>query len=107
MTLTQIKTMLQSFGIPFSYYAFPNDRAPQLPYCVYYFPNNDDVIADNSNYVRVVLLRIELYTENKDFALEDTIESKLLYPYSKEVVYIDSEKMYQITYESEVILNAE
>ena len=68
---------------------------------------NNDVIADNRNYVRVVNIVIELYTENKDFALEDNIESKLLYPYTKDVVYINSEKMYQITYESEVVLKNE
>lgn len=107
MTLTEIVAMLDSFGIPYAYYAYPNDQAPPLPYCVYYFPNNNDVIADNRNYVRVVTIRIELYTETKDFTLEDSIESKLLYPYTKDVVYIDSERMYQITYESEVVLSAE
>lgn len=107
MTLTEIVAMLESFGIPYAYYTFPVDQAPPLPYCVYYFPNNNDVIADNRNYVRVVDIVIELYTENKDFALEDNIESKLLYPYTKDVVYINSEKMYQITYESEVVLKNE
>ena len=107
MTLTEIVAMLESFGIPYAYYTFPVDQAPPLPYCVYYFPNNNDVMADNRNYVRVVNIVIELYTENKDFALEDNIESKLLYPYTKEVVYINSERMYQITYESEVVLKNE
>lgn len=105
MTLNEIVAMLETFGIPYAYYTFPVDQAPPLPYCVYYFPNNNDVMADNRNFVRVVDIRIELYTENKDFALEYDIESKLLFPYSKNVEYINSENMYQITYESEVVLN--
>lgn len=105
MTRSEIYTMITSFGIPSSYYAFPTNEAPALPYCVYYYPNRDDFFADDSNYAKIEVLRIEVYTETKDFDLEDLIESKLLMPYSKDVIYLDDEKMYQITYESEVLIS--
>lgn len=105
MTRLQIAEMVQGFGLPSTYYAYPNDQAPALPYVIYYYPDRDDVMADNMNYVKVATLRIELYTETKDFTTEETIENSLPFPYSKDVEYLDCEKMYQITYESEVIIN--
>lgn len=107
MTRSEIYTMVQSFGLPTAYYSFPTNQAPALPYVIYYYPNRDDFMADNFNYAKIEVLRIELYTDVKDFALEDTVESKILLPYSKDVIYIDSEKMYQITYECEFVLTPE
>lgn len=105
MTRLQIAQLIESFGIPSTYYSFPTNQAPSLPYVVYYYPNRDDVMADNENFVKVATLRIELYTDIKDFALEGNIEDSLPFPYSKESLYIDSEKMYETIYESEVIIN--
>lgn len=105
MTRTEVYTLINSFGLPNAYYSFPNNRAPQLPYVIYYYPSRDDYMADNYNYVHVDTLRIELYTETKNFELEDSIEALLPFPYSKDTVFIDSENMYQITYESEVIIS--
>lgn len=106
MTRQQIADLIRSFGLPWAYYQFPTDQTPALPYVVYYFPNRNDVIADNMNYKKVATLRIELYTENKDFDTEDAVERLLPFPYSKETEYIDSERMYQTIYETEVIINA-
>jgi hypothetical protein len=53
-------------------------------------------------------LNIELYTREKDFENEATIEGVLAdndLTYYKEENYIDSEKMYQIAYEMEVIIH--
>lgn len=105
MTRAEIAEVISGTGLPFAYSAFPVNEAPTLPYITYYYPRANDVKADNSNYCKVDDLVIELYTENKDFATEELVESALPFPYSKEVNYIDSEKMYQITYESEVIIN--
>lgn len=106
-TRAEVYEMVESFGIPSSYYAFPTNEAPPLPYCVYYYPNRNDFFADDENYAKIENLRIELYTDTKDFELEDEIEALILFPYSKDVVYIDSEKMYQITYEMEILLTPE
>lgn len=108
MTHKQIYDMLAGSNLPVAYYAFPENQAPDLPYIVYFFTSNDDVIADNTNYVEIVQLNIELYTQNKDFAKEDALESILKsnhIVYSKESAYVNSEHMYQTAYESEVIIN--
>ena len=105
MTRQEVVEMIKTFNIPYAYLMFPVGKAPEPPYCVYYYPNDNDAMADNLNYVKVSNLRIELYTRNKDFELEDQVEAKMLLPFSKDVEYIDSEKLYQVTYESEVIIN--
>lgn len=108
MTYEEIAEVIDDFGLSFAYYSFPESEAPSLPYVVYYYPGIDDVFADNSNYCRIERLIIELYTENKDFATEATVESTLKsngISYDKTETWIESEAMYQITYESEVVIN--
>lgn len=109
MTYQEIATMVSSFDIPYAYYSYPNNQAPRLPYCVYYYPNRDDMNADNINYVKIETLVIEVYTETKDFNLENAIETILTQNginYDKTETYINTEKMYQLYYESEVLINA-
>ena len=108
MTLTQVARMIQSFetlGIQTAYYQFSEDETVHAPYAVYYYPNRDDFIADNLNHVKIEVLRIELYTDTKDFELEEDVEALLPFPYSKETTYIDSERLYESIYEMEVIIN--
>ena len=105
MTRSEFIDIMESFDLPYCYYQFPTDLAPQLPFMVYYFPNRNDVMADDRNYVHVEHAVIELYTETRDFTLEDTVEAQIPFPYDKTVEYITSERMYQITYESEVIID--
>lgn len=105
MTRSEFIDIIESFDLPYCYYQFPTDYAPTLPFVVYYYPNRNDVMADNYNYVHVEQAVIELYTETRDFTLEDTVEALIPFPYAKDVEYITQERMYKITYESEVIIN--
>lgn len=108
MTTQEIASMIAEVGIPFAYYQFEEGTAKPCPFICFYYSNNDDVIADNENYVKVWNLVIELYTNYKDFALERTLEGILNaheFVYSKNESYIDSEKMLMQLYESEVIIN--
>ena len=77
MTFQEVASMIESIGLPFVYDSFPNNEAPQAPYIVFNYPNNDDFGADNTNYVSIDTLNIELYESTKDFALEQTIEAVL------------------------------
>ena len=48
-----------------------------------------------------------MYTDNKDFALEKTVQDALNAAgivYERAEEYIDTESMYQITFESEVVI---
>ena len=108
MTHKEIATMVKSMGLPFAYYQFPEGTAQKLPYICFFYTYTDDVYADNSNYQRIETLNIELYTKNKDFDLEAVVETTLEangLTYSKEDSYIDGEKMWQIAYEMEVLIN--
>ena len=110
MTLRDIRNMVDSVGIPFAYYQFPEGTDQPTPFICYYFTTSDDLIADNTNYVGIRQLIIELYTDEPDFALEKEVESainSIELVYVNNSAYIDSEKMWQISYTTEVVLNAE
>ena len=106
MTFQEVATMIESIGLPFTYDSFPNNIAPTPPYIVFNYPQNDDFGADNTNYVSIDVLNIELYSASKDFANEQTIESVLNqngFYYEKSEAYIRSENLFQITYVTQVI----
>lgn len=106
MTYQEIKTMIASIGLPCAYDTFPNNLAPQPPYIVFNYPQNNDFGADNKNYVSIDVLNIELYTAEKDFQQEASVEAVLeangLF-YEKTEAYIRNEHLYQITYVCEVV----
>ena len=107
MTYKEIAAMIESIDLPYAYYQFPEGTGQEPPFVVFFYSNIDDLYADESNYQRIVTLNIELYTREKDFEKEATVEGILQnsgLSYYKEENYIDSEKMYQIAYEMEVII---
>lgn len=108
MTYKEIAAMIESIGLPYAYYQFPEGTGQEPPFVVFFYSNIDDLYADESNYQRIVTLNIELYTREKDFEKEATVEGILQnsgLSYYKEENYIDSEKLYQIAYEMEVMIN--
>ena len=107
MTYLDVKAMVESFGISYAYYQFDEGTAQPCPFCVFYFPSSSDFLADNANYQKIRQLVIELYTDNKDFALEETIETKLNengLVYSREETYLSDEKMYMVTYQTSIVV---
>ena len=110
MTFKEIADMVESIGLPFTYYSFPIGNVPNLPYIVFYYPTNDDFSADNLNYVKAVRLNLELYTKNKDFATEELVENVLnshgLF-FARSESYLDSEEMYEVLYETEILIKGE
>ena len=108
MTTSEVAQMIGEVGVPYAYYQFTNDTAQPCPFICFYYADSDDMSADNTNYAKVRRLIIELYTDNKDFDMENAVETVINRPglfYSKSEVYIDTERMYEVIYESEVILN--
>lgn len=100
--------MVASIGLPYAYYQFPEGTAQKPPFVVFFYTQTDDLYADDENYQRIVTLNIELYTDEKDFDQEASLETILKnnnLTYYKEENYIDSESMWQIAYEMEVIIN--
>lgn len=108
MTYKDVADMVEDIGLPFAYYQFPEGTGQAPPFVVFFYTQTDDQYADDTNYQRIVVLNIELYTSEKDFEKEAVVEGVLSdngLTYYKEENYIDSEKMWQIAYEMEVIIN--
>ena len=108
MKREDIYTMVQSVGLPCAYYQFPDDTPQEPPFLCWFFSVNTDTMADNENYVDKEVLNIELYTKQRDFEQEAEVEAALKsygFVYAKEASFVDSEKIWQISYESEVIIN--
>lgn len=110
MTTGDIKNMVESVGVPIAYYQFPEGTEQPTPFICFYYTTSDDLIADNTNYSAIRQLVVELYTDEPDFDLETQVETTLNnngFVYAKNAAYINSERMWQISYTTEVILNAE
>lgn len=100
--------MIGSVGLPFAYDHFSEETTPGAPpFICFFFEGDNDFAADNTNYQRIRSLVIELYTDNKDFELESTVESAINAAglvYSRDETYIDAEQMYMVTFRSEIII---
>ena len=112
MLIADINTMLGQTGLPKTYYSWPEDDpahpVPPLPYIVWYFPNTDNFAADDRVYSHIEALNIELYTRTKDFATEAAVEAILAangIVWNRQESWIESEKMYEVLYTTEVIIN--
>lgn len=111
MTTESVFEMLKETGLPVAYYQFDDDPAnpaPPLPFVCYYYQGSDDLVADGYNYVKIRPLTVELYTKDKDFDLENRVEAvfaRYELPFLRTEAYVKSERMYQITYSLEVLLN--
>lgn len=110
MTRKDVADMLKSIGVPIAYYQFDEGTGQQPPFICFYYPGINPFQADNINYYRIDQLTIELYTDEKDFELEETLEGVLDangIPFDKSEAYIGSEKMFQITYYATVWIDTE
>ena len=108
MTYKEVAQMVAGIGLPYAYDHFTEGpEAPDPPFICFYFAGSDDLAADDENYQRIRPLTLELYTDNKDFSLEETVEAALNgagLVYSREETYIDSERMYMVTFSAEIII---
>ena len=107
MTTQEIAAMVNEIGPPTAYYQFTDKTAKPCPFICFYYAGSDDFLADSTNYVSINRLIIELYTDEKDFELEKMVQDVLNAHgliYNRDEGYIDSEKMYEVIFESEVII---
>lgn len=110
MTYKEVSTMVKSIGLPYAYYQFPEGTAEAPPFICFYWSEDNDLKADNINYQKIERLNIELYTDNKDYENEANIETVLTnnsVVWSKSEAYIDSERLYMVLYEADVIVTQE
>ena len=88
--------------IPYSHYDF--DREVEPPHLMSTEPESDNFAADNKVYFEKSLARLELTTDTRDRILEKRIENEILFDivWSKEVTYIQSEKVWNVSYFFEI-----
>ena len=110
MTFKEISTMIKNIGLPYAYYQFPEGTAEAPPFICFYFSNDNDVKADNSNYQKIEHLNIELYSDEKDFDNEAAVESALSSAglvWKRTEAYIDTEHLYMVLFEMDVVITSE
>lgn len=105
MTMEELVAMLQKTGIPFAYDHFAEGESPEPPFICYLLPGSNNFAADGRVYFKINQVRIELYTDSKDLAVEAKVETVLddsgIF-YNKSEVWIQSEKLYEVLYSFEV-----
>lgn len=110
MTYKEVATMINSIGIPYAYYQFPDGTGQACPFICFFFSDSNDLAAENTNYQKIRTLNLELYTDNKDFELEETVETVLNsngLVYDRSESYLDSERMFMVVYTTDILITEE
>lgn len=92
----------QKIKIPYSHYDF--DREVEPPHLMSTELDSNNFIADNIIYLQKSNARLELTTDVRDRKLEKRIEKEILFNivWNKEVTYIQSEKVWNVSYFFEI-----
>lgn len=101
----EIEKILERMNIPFRYFVFEEKEAVEPPFLVWYLPESNNFFADGIVYEKITRLNLELYTDQKDFELEECLESLLEtagMAWNKTEAFLDEEQLYEVLYEMEV-----
>lgn len=102
--MEELLAILKECGIPFAYDHFAEGESPDPPFICYLLPGSDNFAADGRTYYKINEMRIELYTDKKDLAVEQKLEEVLdahSIFYARSETWIDSEKLYEVLYQFE------
>ena len=102
-TLEELCEILKMTGYPVAYRFFKTPQKP--PYICYFTAYTNNQSADNVVWQKINHVQIELYTAKKDREAEQKLEEAMTSAgifFKSEEIYIDSEKIYQTIYETEV-----
>ncbi len=103
--MDEIIRILKESGISFAYDHFAEGESPNPPFICYLLPESDNFSADGKVYLKISVVHIELYTDEKSPAteqiLEDVLDAHEIF-YEKSEVWIESEKLYEVLYTFEL-----
>lgn len=106
MTHKEIVEMLEEAGLPLAYDHFAEGESPDPPFLIFLFPSSDNFSADGQVYQKIDVLHMELYTDRKQPEVEARLETVLdghgIF-YEKTEVWIESERLYEVLYSTEVL----
>lgn len=108
MTEAEVFQMIKSIGFPVAYHHFAEGQEPSKPYIVYLYPGSNNFAADGLVYKSINQLDVELYTDKKNLTAEKAVEAVLKehgFFYEKNERYLETEKMFEVLYEMEVLIN--
>ena len=103
--MEELVQIIQETKIPFAYDHFAEGESPDPPFICYLIPGSNNFAADGKVYFRINQVRIELYTDSKDLAVErkvEMVQDESSIFYNKSEVWIQSEKLYEVLYSFEV-----
>ena len=103
--MEELLQILSETQIPFAYHHFAEGESPEPPFICYLLPGSNNFSADGKVYYKINEVHIELYTDLKDFAVEQQLEDVLdehgIF-YNKSETWIESEKLYEVLYTFEM-----
>ena len=106
--MDELMRIMEDIGIPFAYDHFAEGESPDPPFICFLCPASDNFSADGRVYHKIDQVHIELYTDEKNPATENSVEAVLdergIF-YDKTEVWIESEKLYEILYSFELEVN--
>lgn len=101
MTMQDFEKILKSTGLPVAYRVFDEEITP--PYIAYLRRYADPFPADGKNYASFNMMRVELYTDQKDEEIEAKVETALdQFGYAHEETFLQEENLYMNVYEMEI-----
>lgn len=103
--MDEVLAMLREMKLPFAYDHFAEGEAPEPPFICYLVPGSNNFAADGKVYFKINEYHIELYTDAKAPALENSVETALDNHgvfYNKSETWIESEKLYEVLYTFEM-----
>lgn len=101
-TIEELKTVLDSTGIPVVYREYGENQAPDPPYLVFYTGDTSTFWADDEAYMIQTPATVELYTDTKDLFNEAIVEAALKdngINYETSQVYWDDEQLNEVAYD--------
>lgn len=108
MTKAEIEEMLREMDVPFRYDHFTQKEMQdiELPIIVWMMPGTDNFFADGQVYKKIQRVQIELYTDSKNWFLEEKLENILnnhgIAWQQVESTWLQTESMWGTFYEVEV-----
>ena len=109
--MDDLMQLMEEIGLPFAYDHFAEGEAVDPPFVTFLIPASDNFSADGVVYMKVDVVHIELYTDEKNPETESLVETVLdahdIF-YEKTEVWIESEQLYEVlySYERKVTENA-
>lgn len=102
--MDDLMELMEETGLPYAYDHFAEGESVEPPFITFLIPSSDNFSADGIAYLKVDVVHIELYTDEKNPETEALVEAVLdahgIF-YEKSEVWIGSEKLYEVLYSFE------